>query len=191
MLKILQAGLQQYMEREIPDIQAGLRKGRGTRHQIDNIHWIIEKSREFQKNICFIDYAKDFDCVDHKKTVENSERDGNTRPPYLPLEKSICMLRSTVRTRHGAKGWFQIGNGVHQGCILLPCLFNFYAEYITWNAGLDDSQAGMEIAGRNIVNLRYAGDTTLMPESEEELKSLLLNVRGEWQSWLKTQHSEN
>ena len=94
MLKILQAGLQQYMEREIPDIQAGLRKGRGTRHQIDNIHWIIEKSREFQKNICFIDYAKDFDCVDHKKTVENSERDGNTRPPYLPLEKSVCKSRS-------------------------------------------------------------------------------------------------
>ena len=87
--------------------------------------------------------------------------------------------------------WFKIGEGVRQGCILSPCLFNFYAEYITWNAGLDDSQAGMEIAGRNIVNLRYAGDTTLMPESEEELKSLLLNVRGEWQSWLKTQHSEN
>ena len=92
MLKILQARLQQYVNRELPDVQAGFRKGRGTRDQIVNICWIIEKAREFQKNIyfCFIDYAKAFDCVDHKKTVENSERDGNTRPPELPLEKPIC-----------------------------------------------------------------------------------------------------
>ena len=92
MLKILQARFQQYVNRELPDVQAGFRKSRGTRDQIANIHWIIEKAREFQKNIyfCFIDYAKAFDCVDHKKNVENSERDGNTRPPDLPLEKSVC-----------------------------------------------------------------------------------------------------
>ena len=94
MLKILQARLQQYMNRELPDVQAGFRKGRGTRDQIANIRWIIEKAREFQKNIyfCFIDYAKAFDCVDHNKleNSENSERDGNTRPPDLPLEKSVC-----------------------------------------------------------------------------------------------------
>ena len=91
MLKILQAGLQQYMNRELPDVQAGFRKSKGTRDQIANIRWIIEKAREFQKNIyfCFLDYAKAFDCVDHKK-LENSERDGNTRPPDLPLEKSVC-----------------------------------------------------------------------------------------------------
>ena len=91
MLKILQARLQQYVNRELPDVQAGFRKGRGTRDQIANIRWIIEKAREFQKNIyfCFIDYAKAFDCVDHHK-LDNSERDGNTRPPDLPLEKSIC-----------------------------------------------------------------------------------------------------
>ena len=91
MLKILQARLQQYVNRELPDVQAGLRKGRGTRDQIANIRWIMEKAREFQKNIsfCFIDYAKAFDCVDHNK-LENSERDGNTRPPDLPLEKSVC-----------------------------------------------------------------------------------------------------
>ena len=91
MLKILQARLQQYVNRELPDVQAGFRKGRGTRDQVANIHWIIEKAREFQKNIysCFIDYAKAFDCVDHNK-LENSERDGNTRPPDLPLEKSVC-----------------------------------------------------------------------------------------------------
>ena len=92
MLKILQARLQQYMKHELPDVQAGFRKGRETRDQIANIHWIIKKAREFQKNIyfCFIDNAKAFDCVDHNKTVENSERDGNTRPPDLPLEKSVC-----------------------------------------------------------------------------------------------------
>ena len=92
MLKILQARLQQYMNRELPDVRAGFRKGRGTRDQIANISWIIDKAREFQKNIyfCFIDYAKTFDCVDHNKLVENSERDGNSRPPDLPLEKSVC-----------------------------------------------------------------------------------------------------
>ena len=93
MLKILQARLREYTNRELPDVQAGFRKGRGTRNQIANIHWIIEKAREFQKNFyfCFIDYAKAFDCVDHNK-LENSERDGNTRPPHLPLEKSVCKL---------------------------------------------------------------------------------------------------
>ena len=118
MLKILQARLQQYMNHELPDIQAGFRKGRGTRDQIANIHWITEKAREFQKNIyfCFIDYGKAFDCVDHNK-LENSERDGNTRPPYLPSEKSACRSRSN-RTGHGTTDWFQIGKGVHQGCIL-------------------------------------------------------------------------
>ena len=93
MVKSLQARLQQFVNQEFPDVQAGFRKGRGTRDQIVNIHWIIEKAREFQKNICFIDYAKAFDCVDHNK-LENSERDGNTRPPYLPPEKSVCRSRS-------------------------------------------------------------------------------------------------
>ena len=124
MIKILQARLQQYMNRELPDVQAGFRKGRGTRDQIANIRWIIEKAREFQKNIyfCFIDYAKAFDCVDHNK-LENSERDGNARPADLPLEKSVCRSGSNVRTGHGTTDWFQIGKGVRQGCILSPCLF--------------------------------------------------------------------
>ena len=137
--------------------------------------------REFQKNIyvCFIDYAKAFDCVDHDK-LKNSERDGNTRPPDLPLEKSDLYIgqEATVRTGHGTTDWFQIGKGVCQGCILSPCLFNLYAEYIMRNAGLDEAQAGIKIAGRNINNLRYADDTTLMEESEE-LKSLLMNVKEE------------
>ena len=108
-----------------------------------------------------------------------SERDGNTRPPNLPLEKPICSQEATVRNGHGTTDWFQIGEGVRQGCILSPCLFNFYAEYIMRNAGLEEVQAGIKIAGRNINNLRYADDTTLMAESEDELKSLLMKVKEE------------
>ena len=153
------------MNRELPDVQAGFRKGRGTRDQIAS--WITKKAREFQKNIyfCFIDNAKAFDCVDHNK-LENSERDGNTRPPDLPLEKPVCRSGATVRTGHGTTDWFQIGKGVHQVCILSPCLFNLYAEYIMRNAGLDEPQAGIKIAGRKINNLRYSDDTTLKAESE-------------------------
>ena len=109
--------------------------------------------------------------------MENSERDGNTKPPDLPLEKSVGQ-EATVRTGHGTTDWFQIGKGVRQG-LLSPCLFNFYAEYIMRNTGLKEAQAGIKIAGRNINNLRYADDTTLMAESEEELKSLLMKVKEE------------
>ncbi len=181
MLKILQARLQQYVNHELPDVQAGFRKGRGTRDQIANIRWIMEKAREFQKNIyfCFIDYAKAFDCVDHNKLWKILKEMGI--PDHL-----TCLLRNlyagqeaTVRTGHGTTDWFQIGKGVHQGCILSPCLFNLYAEYIMRNAGLEETQAGIKIAGRNINNLRYADDTTLMAESEEELKSLLMKVKEE------------
>uniref|UniRef100_A0A4W2HFI9 RNA-directed DNA polymerase n=1 Tax=Bos indicus x Bos taurus TaxID=30522 RepID=A0A4W2HFI9_BOBOX len=181
MLKILQARLQQYVNRELPDVQTGFRKGRGTRDQIANIRWIIEKAREFQKNIyfCFIDYAKAFDCVDHKKLWKILKEMGI--PDHL-----TCLLRNlyagqeaTVRTGHGTTDWFQIGKGVHQGCILSPCLFNLYAEYIMRNAGLEETQAGIKTAGRNINNPRYADDTTLMAESEEELKSLLMKVKVE------------
>ena len=169
MLKILQARLQQYMSRELPDVQAGFRKNRGTRDQIANIRWIIEKGREFQKNIyfCFIDYAKAFNCVDHNKLWKILKEMGI--PDHL-----TCLLRgnmyagqeATVRTGHGTTDWFQIGKGVCQGCILSPCLFNVYAEYIMRNAELDEAQVGIKIAGRNINNLRYADDTTLLAESE-------------------------
>ena len=128
------------------------------------------KAREFQKNIhfCFIDYAKAFDCVDHKK-LENSERDGNTRPPYLSPEKPVCGSRSKSYNLTWNNGLFKIEKGVHQCCILSPCLFNLYAEYIMRNAGLEEAQAGIKIIGRNINNLRYADDTTLMAESKEEI----------------------
>ena len=139
----------------------------------------LSKKQDFQKNIyfCFIDNAKAFDCVDHNK-LENSSGNGNTRPPDLPLEKSVCRSGSTIRTGHGID-WFQIGKGVRQGCILSPCLFNVYAEYIMRNAGLKEAQAGIKIAGRNINKLRYADDTTLMVVNEEELKSLLMKVKEE------------
>ena len=169
------------MNHKLPGVQTGFRKGRGTRDQIANIHWIIEKTREFQINIyfCFIDYAKAFDCVDHNILWKILEVMGI--PDHL-----TCLLRNlyagqeaTVRTEHGITDWFQIGEGVHQGYILSPCLFKLYAEYIMRNPGLDEAQAGIKIAGRNINNLRYADDATLMAESEEELKSLLMKVKEE------------
>ena len=116
--------------------------------------------------------------MDHNK-LENSERDGNTRPLTCLLRNLYTGQEPTSRTGHETKDWFQIGKGVCQGCILSPCLFNLYAEYIMRNSGLEDAQAGIKIAGRNINNLRYADDTTLMAESEEELKSLLMKVKGE------------
>ena len=150
-----------------------LGKGRGTRNQIANICWFIETAREFQKNIyfCFIDYTKAFGMI----TANWKILQEMGAPDHL-----TCLLRNlyagqeaTVRTGHGTTDWFQIRKGV-QGCILSSCVFNLYAEYIMRNAGLDEAQAGIKIAGRNINKLRYADDTTLMAESEEELKSLLM-----------------
>ena len=181
MLNILQARLQQYVDYELPDVQAGFRKGRKIRDQIANICWIIKKAREFQKNIyfCFIDYAKAFDCVDHSKLWKILKEMGI--PDHL-----TCLLRNlyagqeaTFRSGHGTIDWFQIGKGVRQGCVLSSCLFNLYEEHIMRNAGLEEAQAGIKIAGRNTNNLRYADDTTLMAESEEELKSLLMKVKEE------------
>ena len=194
MLKILQARLQQYVNRELPDVQAGFRKGRGTSDEIANICWIMEKAREFQKNICccFIDYAKAFDCVDHNKLWKILKEMGI--PDHLTglLRNLYASQEATVRTGHGTTECFQIGKGVRQGCILPPCLFNLYAEYIMRNAGLEEAQAGIKIAGRNINNRRYAGDTTLMAESEEELKGLLMKLKEKSEkSWLKARHSEN
>ena len=157
MLKILQARLQQYVNRELPDVQAGFRKGRGTRDQIANIRWIMEKAREFQKNVyIYFDYAKAFDCVDHKKLWKILKEMGI--PDHLTcLLRNLCAgQEATVRTRHGAIDWFQTGKGVGQGCILSPCLFNFYAEYIMRNTRLEEAQAGIKIARRNINNLRHA-----------------------------------
>ena len=192
MLNILQARLQQYMNCELPDVQAGFGKGRGTRDLMTYICWIIEKERELQKNIyfCFIDYAKDFDCVDHNKLWKILKEMGIPNCLTFLLGNLYAGQEATVRTGPETTDWFQTGNRVHQGCILSSCLFDLYAEYIMRNAGLEEAQVGIKIARRNINNLRYADDTTLMAESEEELKSLLMKVKEESEkSWLK--HSEN
>ena len=190
MFKILQARLQQYMKHELPDVHCGFRKGRGIRDHITNIHWIIEKAREFQKNIyfCFIDYAKAFDCVDHNKLWKIQEM---RIPDHL-----TCLLRNlyagqeaTVRTGHGTTDWFQIRKGVCQVCKLSPYLFNLYAECIMRNAELDEAKGRMKISGRNISNLRYADYINQMAESEEELKSLLIKEKGV-KKLVKTQHSK-
>ena len=181
MLKIIQARLQQYMNHKLPDVQAGFREGRRTRGQIAKICQIIKKERNFQKNIyfCFIDYAKAFDCVDHNKLWKILKELGI--PDHLTcLLRNLCESQEvTVRTGHGTTDWFQIGKGVRKGCVLSLCLFNLYTEYIMRNAGLEQAQGGIKIEGRNINNLRYADGTTLVAESEEELKSLLMIVKEE------------
>ena len=166
------------MNHELPDVQVGFRKGRGIKDQISNIHWIIKNPKIFQENIyfCFIDYVKTFDCVDHNKLWKILRYIG------IP-DQFTCLLRNLyagqearVRTRQGKTGWFQIGKGVLQGCILSPCLFNLYSEYLTWNARLDEAQCGIKVVRRSINNLRYAENTTLKEESEEEIKSLLMKL---------------
>ena len=139
------------------------------------------KKQEFQKNIyfCFIDYAKTFDCVDHNKLWNNLKE--MRIPDHLNclLKNLYAGQEATVRNGHRTTDWFQIGKEVGQGCILSPCLFNLYAEYIMRSTGLEEAQAGIKTARRNINNLRYADDTTLMAESEKELKSLLMKVKEE------------
>ena len=180
MLKIFQASLQQYMNWGLPDVQAGFRKGRETRDQIVSIHWIIEKARKFQKKTSISASLTTLKPL----TVWISTTWKILKEMGI-LDHLTCLLRNvyagqeaTVRTRHGIMDWFKIGKGVCQGCILTLCLFNLYAECIMWNVGLEEAQAGIKIAGRNINNLRYAHDTTLMAESKEELISL-------WWGWMK------
>ena len=179
------------MNCELPDVQAGFRKDRGTRDQIANIRLFIDKARELQKktsiSALFIDYAKAFDCVDHNKLWKILKEMGIPDHLTCLFRNLYASQEATVRTGHGMTDWLQTRKGVCKGCILSPCLFKSYAEYIMQNAGLDEVQAGIKIAGRNIGNLRYADDISLMAESEEELKSL----KGECEKGLKTQHLEN
>ena len=169
------------MNQELPDVQAEFIKGRGTRDQIANICWIIEKARELQKKT-----STSALTTPKPLTVWTTTNSGKFLKEMGITEHLTCLLRNlyagqeaTVRTGHGTTDWFQIGKGVHQGFILSPCLFNLYAEYILRNSRLDEAQAGIKIARRSISNLRYADDTTLMAESEEELKSLLMKVKEE------------
>ena len=154
------------MNLEFPDVQAGFRKGRGTKDQTVNICWITKKTREFQKNICFIDYTKTFDYVDHNKLWTILEEIGIPDPFTCLLRNLYVGKQELVRTGHGITDWFKI-------------VTLLYAEYIMRNARLDEAPAGIKVAGRNINNLRYAEDTTLMAESKEDVKSLLMRVKEE------------
>ena len=166
---------------ELPDVQAGFKKRQ--RNQRSNCQHPLahRKSRRVPEKhlLCFIDYAKAFDCVDHKKLWKILKEMGIPDHWTCLLRNLYAGQEATVRTGHGTTDWSPKGKGVHQGCILSPCLFNFYAEYIMRNSGLEEAQAGIKIAGRNINNLRYADDTTLMAECEEELKCLLMKVKEE------------
>ena len=178
MLKILQARLQQYLNHELPAVHAGFRKGRRTRDQVANICWIIEKAREFQKNIyfCFIDYAKSFDCVDHNRLWKLLQERGV--PDHLHASWETCMKVKKQQLELDLEQWTDSELGKeYMKTILPPCLFNLYAEYVMQNAGLDEAQAGIKIAGRKINNLRYVDDTTLMAEIKVELKSLMMKVK--------------
>ena len=180
MLKILQARIQPYVNHELPDVQARFRKGKGTSDQIANIRWIIEKARDFQKTS-----TSALLITPKPLTVEHSKLWKILQEMGIP-DNLTCLLRNlyagqeaTVRTEWGTTDWLPIGKRVHQTCILSPCLFNLYADYIMQNVRLDEALAGIKIARRNINNLRYADDTTFMAGSEEELKSLLMKVKEE------------
>ena len=192
MLKILQARLQHYMNCELPDDEAGFRTGRGTRDQIANIRWIIKSTGEFQKKTsisALLTMPKPL-TVWIATNCENSSRDGNTRPPYLPPEKSVCRARSNCQNQTWnnrlAPNWERSTSRLY----IVTLLFNLYAEYIMWNVGLDEVQAGIKLAGRNMNNLRYADDTILMAESKEKLNRLLMKVKEESEK-VGLKHSEN
>ena len=193
MLKILHARLQYYVKQELPDVQAGFRKGRGARDQIANILWIIEKARELKKNLflCCIDYAKAFDCMDHNKPGKAHKEMG------IP-DHFTCLLRNLyvgeearVGTLYGTTDWFKIEKGVQWGCLLSPSFFNLYTEHIMRNARLSELQAGIKTDRKNINNVPlewYADDATLMAEREEELQSLLMRLKEESETRLETNY---
>lgn len=181
LLKIIQMRLGNVIDRELPDVQAGFRKGRGTRDHIANLRWIIEKANEYQKKLymCFVDYTKAFDCVEHDK-LWKALRVVGVSPHLIRLIRSLYSEQeASVRTRYGDTEWFKIAKGTRQGCILSPFLFNLYAEVIMRKINLDEQNIGVKIGGRTISNLRYADDTTLMAESEKDLKKLILKLKEE------------
>ena len=167
------------MNWKLPDVQAGFKKGRETRDQIANICWIIEKAKELQETIFTFPSMTMLKPLTVWITTNWKILKEMGMPEHLTCPLWNLYAETTVRTGHGTTNWFQIGKGLRQGCILSPCLFNFYAEYIKWNARLNDSQAGTKISGRNVNNLRFIDDTTVIAESKEELKSLLMRVKEE------------
>ena len=179
MLKILQVRLQQYVNHELPHVHACLEKAEEPEIKLPTSTGSSKKQEISRKTSISALLTMPKPLWGSQQTVENSERDGNTRHLTCLLRNLYAGQEAAVRTEHGTTDWFQIRKGVGQGCILSPCLCNLYAEYIMRNARLDQEQAEIKMVGRNINNLRYADDTTLMAESEEELKSLLMKVKEE------------
>ena len=181
MLKILQGRMKQHVDQEIPAEQAGFVKGRGTRDQIANLRWTIEKAQEYQKPLflCFIDYTKAFDCIKYHILWKVLQQMGIPQHLVELIKNLYEDQEAAVRTPFGLTEWFNIQKGVRQGCILSPWLFNLYAEHIMRKAGLDEAKEGVKIAGKNINNLRYADDTTLLAESKEDLERLIYRVKEE------------
>lgn len=179
LLRVIQKRMEQYMERELPEEQAGFRRGRGTCDHIANMRWLMETAREHRKEVffCFIDYSKAFDCIDHNRLWNVLKKMGIPEHLIRLMRNLYGSQEATVRTSHGDTDWFNIGKGVRQGCILSPYLFNLYAEAVMRSARLHDVQCGIKIAGRNLNNLRYADDTTLMAENVDDLKYLLKRVK--------------
>ena len=175
MLKILQARLQQYMNRELSDLQAAFRKGRRTRDQIANIRWITEKAREFQTNtsFCFIDYTKAFNCVDHKKLWKILKDMGIPDLLTCLLWNLYAGQEATIRTRHGITDCYRIGKRIRQGCILSPYLFNFYAEYMVWNARLNEAEVESRLLGKILIT----SDMQITPPLWQKVKK---NSRACW-----------
>jgi len=181
MTKILQNRLRLYTHREIPKEQAGFRQGRGTRDHIANLRWILESSRERQKPLflCFIDYTKAFDCVDHDLMWHYLQQLGVPLHIVSLLQSLYKDQEACVRVHQSKTAWFKVRKGLRQGCTLSPQLFNFYSEMILRHAITDSTEAGVKIGGYTINNLRYADDTTLLAESKEDLKQMLLKIRDE------------
>ena len=191
MLKILQPKLQQYVNWELPDVQTEFWKGRGTRNQIANTHWIIEKARNIQENIyiCFIDYAKAFNCMDYNKLWKIlQEMEIPDHVTWL-LKNLYARQEGTVKTGHGTTDWFKIEKGVSQGCVLLPAYLTHVQSTLCKILGWMNLQTGIKIAKRKINSLRYADNTTLMAEWRETKQPLDESERGEWKPGLK-QHSK-
>ena len=194
MPQILQPRLQQYMDWELPDVQAGFIKGRGTRDHIANIRFDHRKSKRVPERHLLLLYwlCQSIECVDHNKLWKIIKDMGISDHLTCLLRNLYAGQEATVRTGDGTTDLFQIRKGVHQVCMFSPCLFNLYEEYIMWNARLDEAQAGIKIAGRNINNLRYADDTILIAENWRGAKEALDDSeRREWKSWLKIQHSKD
>ncbi|CAF1405230.1 unnamed protein product [Adineta ricciae] len=193
MLKIIQRRLEPFLERELPATQAGFRKGRGTHDQIANLRWLMKKAREYQEEfyLCFIIYSKAFDCVVHEKLWPVLLEMGVPKHLIILMKNLYTNQQATVKTDYENTNWFNIGKGVRQGCILSPYLFNLYTEHIMTKAEIYETAGGINIGGRNINNIHFADDTTILAETADDLQYLLKKVEKKCSCWTKTKYEKD